>query len=170
MRLLITGGSKCGKSTLAEGLACRLAGGSPVVYLATMQVTGPEEKAIVARHARQRAGKGFLVLEQAWDLGSILLPEEAVLLLEDVPNALANEMFGGRGPEAAYAGIASLLPRCRHLVMVTNEVGSDGADYLSDTLAFIDALGRLNRRLAALADTVVEVVAGLPLILKGRMP
>ena len=49
-------------------------------------------------------------------------------------------------------------------------MGSDGADYLSDTLAFIDALGRLNRRLAALADTVVEVAAGLPLILKGRMP
>lgn len=170
MTILITGGSKCGKSTLAEDLALGLAGGQPLVYLATMQVVGPEEQAIVARHERKRAGKGFAVLERGRDLAGLVLPQDAVLLLEDVPNLLANEVFGGAGLQGAKDGIMSLLPRCRHLVMVTNEVGSDGADYLPETMNYIEALGRLNRHLAALSDTVVEVVCGLPHILKGSLP
>lgn len=170
MRALITGGSKCGKSSFAESLALRLAGARPLVYVATMEVFGPEEQAIVARHESKRAGKGFLVLEQARGLCSLQVPEDAVLLLEDVPNLLANEMFGGAGPEGAYAGIAGLLPRCRHLVLVTNEVGSDGASYLPETLAYVEELGRLNRSLAALSDSVVELVCGLPHTLKGSLP
>lgn len=170
MMVLVTGGSKSGKSSFAEMLARRLASGLPLIYVATMQVWGEEEQAIVRRHQQAREGKGFIVLEQARKLASLALPEAAVLLLEDVPNLLANEMFGGQGPQQAVSGIGSLAARCRHLVLVTNQVGSDGCSYPTETESYIQALGHINCQLAAQSDCLVEVVCGLPLVLKWRLP
>ena len=170
MMILITGGSKCGKSSLAERLALELSGDGPRCYLATMQVRDGEDQQIVRRHQLAREGKGFQVIERPRGLAELCTADQPLILLEDVPNLLANEMFGGAGEEAAYVGVHSLRQRCPHLIAVTNEVGSDGADYLPETLAYIDALGRLNAQLAQLADAVLEVVAGQPIMLKGALP
>ena len=53
---------------------------------------------------------------------------------------------------------------------MTNDVGSDGVDYDASTAAYIEALGRINAALAARADTVLELVAGIPIPLKGELP
>ena len=54
-----------------------------------------------------------------------------------------------------------------NLILVTNDVGSDGESYSESTLRYVDALGRLNQAFAAEFDTVYELVCGIPLLLKG---
>lgn len=171
MTILMTGGSKCGKSSYAERLAQTLAGETARVhYVATMQVVDEEDLGIVRRHRRARDGKGFLVTERARDMGGLCVPNNTVLLFEDVPNLLANEMFGGAGAQGALDGLAQLARQYCHAVLITNEVGCDGADYLTDTRRYIDALGSINQALARAADCVVEMVCGLPVIWKGALP
>jgi adenosylcobinamide kinase/adenosylcobinamide-phosphate guanylyltransferase len=67
-------------------------------------------------------------------------------------------------------GVDALNRQCEFLVVVTNDVGSDGISYGASTAAYIEALGRINAALAARADTVLELVAGIPILLKGELP
>ena len=69
--------------------------------------------------------------------------------------------------ERIAAEIDSLRSQCSHLTIVTNEVFSGGKEYEGETLTYLRLLAMLNRKLAAGADLVVEVVCGLPDILKG---
>ena len=73
----------------------------------------------------------------------------------------------GGGREAVLRGVDALLARCGHLTVVTNEVFSGGAAYGEDTLRYLRALAAINRLLAARADTVAEIICGLPNYLKG---
>ena len=66
-------------------------------------------------------------------------------------------------------GIGHLRALTEELVIVTNNVGSDGIDYGAETNGYIRALGRINTRLAETADCVVECVYGIPEVLKGRL-
>ena len=100
------------------------------------------------------------------------------MLLECVSNLAANEMFGGEtlpdcgqeravtAGEAVVDGIRSLARQAAELVVVTNEVGLDGISYEVETMEYIRLMGRVNQRLAKLADRVVEVVYGIPVVLK----
>lgn len=164
---LVTGGAACGKSETAERLAAGLDG--PRIYLATMEPFGEEAAARIARHRNLRAGKGFETVERFTDVGGVRLSGNANILLEDVGNLLANEMFSpaGSGPDAVLSGVRALLPRCRHLTVVTNELGCAGTACGESTLRYMKALGRINCELAAMADLVVEVVGGIPRIRKG---
>ena len=167
MFTLIIGGAGSGKSEYAETHAMSLDGTR--FYLAAMEPFGSEAEARIARHREIRRGKGFRTVERFTDLGGLSLPEEANVLLEDLGNLLANEMFGpaGKGPAAALEGVLTLAEKCRHLTVVTNETGAGGTEYEGDTLVYMEELGRLNCLLAARADRVAEVVCGLPRILKG---
>jgi len=170
MFAMIIGGSASGKSALAERWAVSLP--QPRIYLAAMQVFDEESRARVLRHRALRAGKGFETIEAPTALWNTDLPAGATVLLEDLSNLLANEMFSpeGGGPDAALRGVRSLLTRCEHLILVTNEVFSGGADYEGETADWLAELAWLNRTLAAEADTVAEVVCGLPNVLKGALP
>ena len=83
-------------------------------------------------------------------------------------------MFAAEPPrdpfDAVIGGIDMLLSQCERLVIVTDEIGSDGVNYDPATTAYIAALGALNRALSARADAAVEVVAGIPIPLKGELP
>ena len=68
--------------------------------------------------------------------------------------------------EAVLAGVAALKDRCAHLVIVTNDVFSDGITYDEVTKLYQERLGTINRRIAAEADEATEVVCGIPLRLK----
>ena len=170
MFAMIIGGSASGKSALAERWAASLP--LPRIYLAAMQVFDEESRARVERHRAMRAGKGFETIEAPTALWNTDLPAGATVLLEDLSNLLANEMFSpeGGGSEAALRGVQSLLVRCEHLILVTNEVFSGGTDYAGETEDYLAELAWLNRTLAAEADTVAEVVCGLPNVLKGALP
>ena len=169
MTALITGGSGCGKSTYAEKLVSSL----PLekrVYIATMRVYDYESEKRVARHRAQRADKGFVTVECPMDLAGALIEPGSTVLLEDIPNLLANEMFDGGNPETIFPAIRELSENCRHLVIVTNDVFCDGVIYPDSTQEYIRKLAELNRKLASLADYAAEVVYSIPVTLKGTAP
>ena len=167
MFTLITGGSASGKSAFAEEHVLKLSGQR--IYVATMEPFGAEDR--IEKHRCQRAGKGFATVERCTNLAGLPLPTDANVLLECLGNLTANELYSsqGGGPGAVLAGVESLLFRCAHLTVVTNEVCSGGTDYAGDTLTYMKELAHINRILAAQADLVAEVVCGLPNVLKGAL-
>ena len=90
------------------------------------------------------------------------------VLLEDLGNLMANEIFSpeGRGPRAVRDGIDALIPACAHLTIVTNEIFSGGTDYTGETLHYMRELAAMNRYIASRADRVTEIVCGIPNRLK----
>ncbi|MCM1284063.1 MAG: bifunctional adenosylcobinamide kinase/adenosylcobinamide-phosphate guanylyltransferase [Muribaculaceae bacterium] len=181
MMVLVLGGSGSGKSSYAETTAVALAqegAGSAMkkYYLATMQVFDGEGKRKVEKHRRLRAGKGFLTIEQPAAISGALekmAEGERTVLLECLSNLTANEMFPGGAvrteqqvTERITGEIGLLREQTTHLVVVSDNVFEDGVVYDETTMAYIRAMGKINQRLAALAENVVEVVAGIPLMLK----
>ena len=168
---LITGGAKCGKSRLAERLLDRCTGRK--IYIAAMQPYGEEAQAAIARHRAYRAGKGFETIEKYTGLHELVLPENCHILLECMANLCANEMFRESGvsdpTERIMRGIRHLRGISRTLVIVTNNVGSDGVSYTPETMRYIGVMGRLNALTADLSDNVIECVYGVPTALKGGL-
>ena len=74
------------------------------------------------------------------------------------------------GVECLYEKIKLLSEKTGNLIIVTNEIFSDNLEYEEQTQDYMRKLGYLNGRLANLADAVVEVVAGIPVIWKGKIP
>ena len=169
MMILLTGGSACGKSAYAEELCCRSP--LPRYYLAAMKPYGREGGRKIKRHRALRAGKGFETIERYTDYESLRLPRRGAALLECIANLTANEMFDDDGKMSdpcprVLAGVKALNGQCDLLVVVTNDVGSDIRVYEEGTAAYIRALGRINAALAAMADAVIEMAAGIPLPIK----
>lgn len=173
LRILLTGGSAGGKSTFAESLAVRF--GGRLWYIAAMKPYGEESERKIARHRAMRAEKGFETIERYTDIAGLALPQRGTVLLECLCNLTANEMFdeGGAGADtvdAVLRGVESLGRQSDNLIVVTNDVGSDGGGYSELTMRYVDALGEINRILAARFDAVYELVCGIPLPLKGELP
>ena len=169
MTALVIGGSGSGKSAFAEEQVSRLPSGKRV-YLATMRVFDEESEERVRRHRAQRARLGFRTLEWPMDLLSAPVEPGSTVLLEDLTNLMANERFrpDGGGLERAIAGVLGLSERCGRLICVTGDLCAGGRDYLGDTLGYLRDLARLNRAVAAKAEIVAEIVAGVPNLWKGE--
>lgn len=170
MIALITGGSGCGKSSYAERLVQTLSE-QKRYYIATMRVYDAESERRVARHRSQRAGMGFETVERPIDLASAHIQAGSTVLLEDLPNLLANELFDTGGDvRRILPALERLAKISGHLVIVTNDVFSDGAQYGSDTCEYIRKLAAINAFAAKMADYVAEVVYSIPVALKGEAP
>jgi adenosylcobinamide kinase/adenosylcobinamide-phosphate guanylyltransferase len=171
---LVTGGSGSGKSAFAEQKILDL-GPARRIYIATMYPgKDPENAARIVRHRKMRAKKSFETVECYTGLADLALPEGANVLLECMSNLAANEMFlpGGAGAHTAAAvldGVRHLLKQCGNLVVVTNEIFSDGGTYDALTVQYLEALGTVNRKMAEMADFVTEVVYGIPLAKKAPL-
>lgn len=180
MMILIVGGSGCGKSAYAEKRIMELSlGGEARYYLATMQVYGEEGRAKVQRHVELRKNKGMLTIEQTRDVSEALPKMQKgpkVVLLEDLGNLVANEMFLEDGTvtpwetaaEKIVMQLRQLNSHLDHLVIVSNNVFEDGIEYEEGTRDYLRALGKVNAELAGDATQVVEVVAGIPLMVKDK--
>lgn len=176
MMTLITGGSGSGKSAYAEQYTMMLAGEKKKYYLATMQVWDKEGEAKIERHRKLRRGKGFCTVEQPVSIEESVQRMEAgekVALLECMSNLTANEMFAQEIPRSAQwvtdkiiQDIQELKHTLNHLVIVTNNVFEDGNSYDETTMEYIRSLGSINERLTEMADEIIEVVVGIPVILK----
>ena len=172
MMILVTGGSGSGKSAYAEDRVLSLGEGRRI-YVATMHPYDGESLRRVKRHRQMRAGKGFETVERYTNLRELILPGDSVVLLECMSNLTANEMYqeggaGGQTVEEILAGICYLLKRVRHLVVVTNEIFSDGIDYDPETMRYQSYLGQINSEMGRMADRVTEVVYGIPITVKGE--
>lgn len=177
MMVLVVGGSKSGKSSLAQRLAVTLAGGGKLYYLATMRPRDAEDLARIARHREDRAGMGFETVEQGKNLPGCLsrTDKRGTFLLDSVTALLTNGFFP---PELAYAPddtagqrveaeILSLAGQVKHLVVVADDLFRDAERYDAATERYREALGGILRRLAERADTVVEMTMGNPVVHKG---
>lgn len=171
MFVLITGGSKNGKSSIAEKILSSY--DIPKYYIATMEPFGEEAEIAIARHRELRRGKGFITVEKYTDVGEIMLPRGSGALLECVGNLCANEMFSAGQENAAekiLGDIKGLAEKAEIFAAVTSQVGSDGIEYPAETMGYIEEMGRISCGLAQMADVVIEAVYGLPVVLKGELP
>lgn len=162
---LVLGGARSGKSRYAERLVEDAASGG--TYCATAEAGDAEMAERIAAH-RARRGPFWRTIEAPLALASVIAaaPEQPVLV-DCLTLWLSNVLLAGRQPDAE----AGLLCRTLHeaagpIVLVSNEVGMGLVPETPLGRTFRDAAGWLNQEVAALADRVVFVVAGLPLVLK----
>ncbi len=164
--ILVMGENGSGKSAFAEKLTLKL--GGERCYIATMIPCGDEGAKRVEKHRAQRAGMGFTTLELPYAVGGAQIPANAVVLLEDVSNLLANALFErGAIAERVLQDIRALDCRCRALIAVTIS-GLNPDDSEGETRGYVKALHALNESLFALSDTVVEMRGGQPRLRKGE--
>jgi adenosylcobinamide kinase/adenosylcobinamide-phosphate guanylyltransferase len=165
---LVLGGARSGKSRYAESLIA--ATPPPWVYVATAQALDAEMAERIAHH-RERRGDGWRTIEVPHDLQDAIdaAPAGAAVVVDCMTLWLTNRMLAEADMEVETGHLEAALARRNGLtVLVSNEVGSGIVPDNALARRFADLQGRLNQRLAARADRVVLVVAGLPLIAKGQ--
>ena len=162
---LILGGARSGKSQHAERIIT--AQPPPWVYVATAQALDDEMRERIAIH-RARRDTGWVVLEEPLDLARALAEAGPRPVLVDCLTVwLSNLMLGGHDiTDATEALDAALDRRGAPTVLVSNEVGLGIVPDNALARAFRDAAGRLNQHIAARADSVLFLVAGLPMRVK----
>jgi len=178
---LILGGARSGKSHYAEQVAARL--GRRVLYVATAQSGDDEMAARIAAHQAARP-PDWTTLEADQHVGRAILeaPAELEVVLLDCVTLLAANVVAGlsetAGEAAAVAALnaeidellAAWRARPAEWLIISNEVGLGLVPPYPLGRLYRDALGRANQRLAAAADNVLFMVAGLPLVVKGATP
>lgn len=170
MLILVSGGSGSGKSAFAEDFITTK-GTNPLIYIATMKLWDEECEKRAQKHQKMREGKGFTTLECPTNLENINIPQNTTVLLEDLSNLLANETFGAQNIkytafERVLHGVTKLSQKSKMVVIVTNELFSDGIDYPEETAEFLRDLGKLNQEIAKRSTEVYEVVAGIAICIK----
>lgn len=180
MRVLISGGSKSGKSLFAQELTLRLAKGGKRYYVATMIPADEEDRARIHRHLAEREGMGFETIECGRDLLSCLQAADrnAAFLLDSTTALLMNALFPNPAAcdmdEESAARCAEELTAfarsVRHAVIVSDSLYADAAHYDGSTEVFRKALAHIDRKLAAVCDVVIEAAAGNFILHKGDLP
>jgi adenosylcobinamide kinase / adenosylcobinamide-phosphate guanylyltransferase len=167
---LVLGGARSGKSRYAENLISALPPPwqAPWNYVATAEPGDAEMVERIASH-RARRGTSWRTIEAPRDLaGSLHAAKAAPILVDCLTLWLSNLMIAGADIDAEMARLDDALAgAAAPIVMVANEVGSGIVPDHPLGRRFRDMQGVLNQRIAARADRVVLVVAGLPLALKG---
>lgn len=160
----ILGGARSGKSRRAEALVTALP--PPWTYIATAEAFDAEMEARIVEHRARRA-IGWETLDAPRDLPAALGRARPPVLVDCLTLWLSNLMLAEADLEAAQSALATALrARTGKVVLVSNEVGGGIVPATHLGRRFRDAQGVLNQRMAALADHVELVVAGLSLRLK----
>ncbi|AKS45088.1 adenosylcobinamide kinase /adenosylcobinamide-phosphate guanylyltransferase [Octadecabacter temperatus] len=163
----VLGGAASGKSSFAESLCFQSTRSR--VYIATAQAFDDEMRAKVSAHRSQR-GSDWLTLEAPLDVAGALAartPEE-IVLIDCATLWLSNVLLEQKDTAAAVAALLAAIATCpAKIIVVSNEVGHGIVPDNALARQFRNAQGRLNQSIAAQADLVVTVIAGLPQILKG---
>jgi adenosylcobinamide kinase / adenosylcobinamide-phosphate guanylyltransferase len=168
---LVLGGARSGKSRHAETLIERAA--DHAVYLATAEARDGEMAARIRHHRERRAARSatdWRTVEEPLaliaSLAEMARPDRPILV-DCLTLWLSNLLLAGRDIAAETAGLVAVLPGLAgKLVLVANEVGLGIVPDNALGRAFRDHAGVLNQAVASIADRVVFVAAGLPLVLK----
>lgn len=176
--IVVTGGSRSGKSAYAQKIAESLS--PPRTYIATAPVTDEEMEARIRKHRKAREASRWTTVEESVDLGGAIgaAGRSGVILVDCltlwIGNLLYREEKGGgvlteetidekcREVLRASAGL------CSTVIFVTNEVGMGIVPDNVLSRRFRDFAGRCNQIMAAGADTVIFMVSGQPMQLKGE--
>jgi adenosylcobinamide kinase/adenosylcobinamide-phosphate guanylyltransferase len=163
---LVLGGVRSGKSRYAETLIT--ARPPPWIYIATAQALDDEMAARIAQH-RARREEGWQTIEAPRDLVTTLdaAPAGASVLVDCLTLWLSNLMLTDHDLDGEFERLDAALARRRHfVVLVANEVGLGIVPDNALARRFRDAAGRLHQRMAARADEVVLLVAGIAMKVK----
>ena len=167
--LLVLGGARSGKSRFAQGRAEALPG--KLVYLATAQAFDEEMRERIALHRADRGPRWSTVeapLELAETITACSTPE-TVVLVDCLTLWASNLMLADRDMVAATEGLVRAVSAARGpVILVANEVGLGIVPDNALARRFRDVAGRINQVMAAAADEVVMMFAGLPLALKSK--
>jgi len=167
---LVLGGAASGKSAFAESLI-KKANTAPI-YIATAQIFDDEMAEKILRH-REMRGTGWTTIEEPLDLPvalSRVAPGQPALI-DCATLWLTNVILGDHDVGHYSDALTTALATCKGpVVIVSNEVGQGIVPDNALSRQFRNAQGRLNQTLAAQAELVVAVMAGLPLPLKGQLP
>ena len=159
---LVLGGARSGKTAYALTLAS-----PPRTYVATATAGDEEMQARIAAHQAER-GADWRLIEAPTDLAKVLADvSEGTIVVDCLTLWLSNLMAEDRDVDAeAEALVAAIRVSAADIVFVSNEIGMGLVPMDALSRQFRDAQGRLNQRIAAVADSVEFVAAGLPLRLK----
>ena len=179
MTYFISGGAKCGKSSLAQDLTVALSKGGKHYYVATLIPSGNEDDVRIQRHLADRDGMGFETVECFLNIMECLqtADKNGAFLVDSVTSLIQNSLFP---VEKNYEMDLEAANRCadelvqfactvRHAVFVSDYIYSDAERYSESTEMYRKCLADIDRRLAKACDTVIEVSAGQLIIHKGDL-
>ncbi|MBA4503732.1 bifunctional adenosylcobinamide kinase/adenosylcobinamide-phosphate guanylyltransferase [Marinobacterium marinum] len=165
---LILGGARSGKSRLAEQLA--RATGREVFYIATAQARDSEMRHRIERHRSERP-EHWTTIEEPLQLASTILAAQApnrCLLIDCLTLWVTNQLLESADLQAEREALCMALNNARgDIILVSNETGMGVVPMGELSRRFSDEAGWLNQSVAALADQVVLMVAGIPMRVKG---
>ncbi len=161
--ILVTGGERSGKSSFALRLA--LSRGNRRAFIATAEPIDEDMQRRIVSHKKERAGR-FDTFEEPLDVATALKKTATydVCVFECVTTWLANLMYKKVNVEEAVDRFLSSLNG--NEIIVTNEVGMGVVPADVETRRYVEELGRINMRLADIADEVFFVVSGIPMRIK----
>lgn len=164
--ILVTGGARSGKSTLAERMT--LAIGTPAIYIATAESRDAEMADRIERH-RARRGAEWLTVSEPLDLSDALTSSDGQgpRLVDCLTLWLSNLMLSGRDwEEETRSMLATLNDQNSPVIFVTNEVGAGIVPENKLVRDFRDAAGLMNQHVARACDELWFCVAGHPIKVK----
>jgi adenosylcobinamide kinase/adenosylcobinamide-phosphate guanylyltransferase len=165
--LFVLGGARSGKSRHAQAAAESLDG--ELVFIATAQAFDDEMTARIKRHRADR-GERWRTIEAPLDLAEAIASvrvADAVILVDCLTLWASNLLLSNQGPEPHIAALLQAMVTSRaRIILVSNEVGLGIVPDNALARRFRDLAGEINQRVAAAADTVDLLAAGIPLRLK----
>lgn len=180
MTILITGGAKNGKSSLAQTLALTLAKGGTHYYVATMIPADAEDDQRIRLHLLDREGMGFETIECGRHILDCLngADKSGTFLLDSVTALLLNELFPDptscnmdlTAPERCAGELEAFVSCVDNAVIVSDYIYSDAMRYDQVTEQYRKGLALIDKTLARVCDTVIEVVAENLVVHKGALP
>lgn len=179
MTVLILGGVRSGKSSIAQKIALQLSTGLHY-YVATMIPVDSDDRERIRLHLIDRQGMGFQTIEQGSAIEECIpkLEPGTTVLLDSVTALYMNELYI---PELDYAldetaanriaqGLEQVAGFAENVVFVSDYLFSDALRYDVSTERFRSGLGEIHRKLEQICDTVIEVSSGVITLHKGVLP
>lgn len=164
--IFVSGENNSGKSLFAENMLSKCDGKR--YYIATMIAKTQDNYERIEKHKKQREGKGFSALELPYSIADERIEADSAVLLEDVSNLLANNIFEkGKSADEVFEDILNLAKKSNILVAVTIS-GLENCQYDGETAIYIDSLNKINQRLYDEALVAVTMADGKPVYKKGE--
>ncbi|MBT5471480.1 MAG: 5,6-dimethylbenzimidazole synthase [Nitrospina sp.] len=166
---LVTGGSRSGKSRHALEMSQKY---NKKYFLATAEPLDEEMQERINRHQAER-GQDWVTLEESLNVTEILeknTNQYDVLILDCVTLWLSNLIMKGANREAILSKLHNFIEECKksqgHIIVITNELGSGIIPMEASVRAFRDVAGEANQILASEFDEVINMVSGIPVVIK----
>lgn len=175
MKIIVIGGTRSGKSFIAEELSKLLNEENNILYLATMKPFCSEDKERISIHVERRRGSKFKTIEVFKDISSIKnkIKYNDTILLDSITTLLNNEMFGEEKiKEKIHKKISKeileISKLCKNIIIVSDYLFSDSIIYDDLVIKYTKELAYINREIVKEFDLVLECISNNYIIHKGK--